>query len=285
MAQYTYANPGKTIRMGRILDPRDNRAAVVAYDHGSMVGVIPGNENPGRTLEQLAEGGADAILVAPGTARTYASIFAGRGAPGLIMRLDWWNLWREQDQLGYHEGSGCLLGEVEDAARLGADAVLVYFFIGFEDHEQEAAQVETVAEVARECEKMGIGCMIEPMARGGLAPDPYDAKMIALGSRMAAEFGADALKVEYSGDADSFRQVTDAVFCPVLIAGGPKTNTMREALNKVRGALDAGANGMFIGRNVFQSDKPTLMMSVMRRLIHEDLSVDVALGLLGADTM
>jgi DhnA family fructose-bisphosphate aldolase class Ia len=106
---------------------------------------------------------------------------------------------------------------------------------------------------------------------------------IQMVTRMACELGADLLKTDYSGDSTSFAAVVDAAFRPILIAGGPKTNTPREALAMVRGAIDAGASGMFIGRNVFQSDDPVGMMRIMRRIIHEGLTVDAALDEL--DTM
>lgn len=274
-------NSGKLIRLGRILNPHNQRAAVVAFDHGVHIGRIPGNDQPGDVLDMLTEAGADAFLVGPGVARSYASIFAGRGAPGLILRLDWTDRWREPGMLGYEEGRGRLIASVEDALRLGADAVLVYMFIGYKDPDAEAQQVESVARVAQDCEKLGMGCIIEPMPRGLLVgDDPYQAQYIALGARMACEIGADILKTDYSGSAESFAEVTRASFRPILIAGGAKTHTQREALEMVAGALDAGACGMFIGRNVFQSDDPARMMRVMRAMIHEGVNVDAALDML-----
>lgn len=251
---YLFVSAGKTIRLGRVLNPRNQRAAVIAFDHGVHLGVIPGVQKPGEMLEMLAEAGADAFLVGPGIARMYASVFSGRGAPGLILRLDWTNRWRAPELLGSDEGRGRLIGTVEDAARLGADAVLVYMFAGYQDPDAEARQVEDVARVAQDCERLGMGCIIEPMARGLRVGEAiYRADYIAAFARMACELGADILKTDYSGDAASFRQVIDASFRPVLIAGGPKTNTVREALEMVAGALQAGARGMFIGRNVFQA--------------------------------
>ncbi|MBI5959095.1 MAG: hypothetical protein HY866_10195 [Chloroflexi bacterium] len=274
-----YLNTGKTIRLGRVLNPADQRAAVVAFDHGVHLGVIPGVTEPGKMLETLAAAGADAFLVGPGIARAYAHVFSGRGAPGLIMRADWTNRWRSLDMLGSEEGRGRMILTAQDAARLGADAVLTYMFIGYQNPDAEARQVEDVARLAAECEQLGIGCIIEPMARGERADhDIYRAEFIAMGARMACELGADVLKTDYSGSADTFRQVIDASFRPVLIAGGPKTSTVREALNMVRGAIDAGANGMFIGRNVFQAPDPARMMGVLRRIIHENLTVDGALA-------
>jgi class I fructose-bisphosphate aldolase len=276
-----YINTGKTIRLGRILNPRTNRAAVVAFDHGVHLGVIPGNNHPGETLERLADAGADAFLVGSGTARQFASIFTGRGAPGLILRADWTNRWRDEGSLGFTEGRGRMIASVDDAVRLGADAVLAYMFIGYENPDDEARQVESVAGLVQACEAAGMGCIIEPMPRGmHVGEDVYNARYIALGARMACELGADILKTDYSGSADTFRDVIDVSFRPVLIAGGPKTSSVRDALAMVRGALDAGASGMFIGRNVFQAPEPARMMRVMRAIIHDDLTVEAALALL-----
>jgi len=275
------SSTGKTIRLGRILHPERRRAAVVAFDHGLHLGVIPGVLNPGQVLEDLAQAGADAFLVAPGIARAYASVFSGRGAPGLILRLDWTNRWREPDMLGSEEGRGRMIAGVDDAARLGADAVLAYMFLGYQEPEAEARQVEEVARVARSCENLGIGCIIEPMARGlRVGDNPYRPELIALGARVACELGADVLKTDYSGDAASFRQVVQAAFRPILIAGGPRTPTLRGALEMVAGALQAGARGMFIGRNVFQAPNPSRMMGVLRSMIHEGLDVEAALSTL-----
>jgi class I fructose-bisphosphate aldolase len=280
---YDFTNAGKTIRLGRILDPKTHRAAVVAFDHGLHLGLLPGIMTPGQTLETLAAAGANAFLVSPGIARAYASVFAGRGAPALILRVDWTNRWRSPELLGSDEGRGRLISTVEGAARLGADAVLTYLFLGYDDPDAEARQAEDVAGLAEACEALGMGCIIEPMARGKRADhDIYRAEFIAMGARIACELGADILKTDYSGDAGSFRQVTEASFRPVLIAGGPKTGTLREALEMVRGALDAGANGMFIGRNVFQAPDPGKMLGVLRRMIHNDLPVDSALAELEA---
>ncbi len=270
-------NTGKVVRLGRVLNPKTNRAAVVAFDHGVHLGMIPGIENPGQTLETLTEAGADAFLIGPGIARRFASVFAGRGAPGMIVRLDWTNRWRDTAMLGTEEGRGRLISSVEGAARLGADAVLVYMFVGYGDPNSEAEQMQRVAQVAEDCEKLGVGCIIEPMPRGLLVGEKsYDPEFVAMGSRMACELGADILKTDYTGSAETFRKVVSASFQPVLIAGGPKTSTTRESLEMVRGALTAGASGMFIGRNVFQSPEPAQVMRTFCAMIHKNLSIEEA---------
>jgi len=276
-----FTGTGKKIRLGRILHPSDQRAAVVAFDHGLHIGMTPGVEQPGEMLETLAEAGADAFLVSPGIAHTYTSVFTGRGAPGLILRVDWSNCWRSRDALGFAEGRTRMIAAVEDAARLGADAVLAYMFLGYEEPDAEVEQVETVAHMIQACDTLGMGCIVEPMARGKQADhDIFRPEYIALGVRIACELGADLLKTDYSGSAETFRQVTRAAFRPILIAGGPKTDTLRGPLEMVRGALDAGASGMFIGRNVFQTPNPGKMMRVLRSVIHENLDVETALATL-----
>src|SRR5690554_2909987 len=221
---FEFPNTGKTIRLGRILHPGARRAAVVAFDHGLHIGVIPGVERPGEMLEQLAEAGADAFLVSPGIARRFSSVFTGRGAPGLILRVDWTNRWREPGMLGSDEGRGRMIASVEGALQLGADAMLTYMFFGYGDPDAEARQAEDVARLAETCEAFGMGCIIEPMARGVRADhDIYRAEYVALGARIACELGADILKTDYTGSAESFRTVTAAAFRPILIAGGPKT--------------------------------------------------------------
>jgi DhnA family fructose-bisphosphate aldolase class Ia len=152
-------------------------------------------------------------------------------------------------------------------------------FIGTESPDTEADQLQHVAQVAQTCDTLGIGCIIEPMPRGVLVGEnPYNVDYITMCARMACEIGADVLKTDYSGDPESFAKVTAASFRPVLIAGGPKAKTQRAALEKVHGALQAGAQGMFIGRNVFQAAQPARMLNVLRGMIHDNLDVDTALA-------
>jgi DhnA family fructose-bisphosphate aldolase class Ia len=122
--------------------------------------------------------------------------------------------------------------------------VLVYMFIGYEDPEAEARQVQEVAAVAGACEALGIGCIIEPMARGLRVGDAiYRAEFIALGARMACENRRRCPQDRLQRRRRVLPQVVAASFRPILIAGGPKTDTLRQALSMVSGALAAGATG------------------------------------------
>jgi class I fructose-bisphosphate aldolase len=198
----------------------------------------------------------------------------------MIVRLDWTNRWRDTAMLGSDEGRGRLIGTVEGAARMGADAVLMYMFVGYGDPDVEAQQVADVTGIAEACEAAGIGCIIEPMPRGTKVGDnTYDAGYVSLGARMACELGADILKTDYTGTSETFRRVVEASFRPILIAGGPKAASLKESFDMVRGALDAGANGMFIGRNVFQAENPARMMKAYQAMIHKNIGTEEALAL------
>jgi DhnA family fructose-bisphosphate aldolase class Ia len=235
-----------------------------------------GLTDPAETLQKINKGGADAVIMAPGQARKCFNGFLGKGAPSLILRLDWTNLFREV--LPATTGSEVLIATVEDAVRYGADGVIAYLFIGYEKDEAEASNLGNVASIARECERYAMPYVVEPMARGRRAQgNEYNPEYVKLHVRMAAEVGADYVKTDYTGDPDSFKEVVRGCPVPILTAGGPKVETIRGALEMAKGALDAGAVGVIFGRNVFQADDPCGMVKALRLVVHEDAEVEEAL--------
>ncbi len=274
------ADCGKRIRLGRIIRPSTGRSVCVAFDHGLDDGPMPGNIDSRATMARLVEGGADGVLVSPGIARLCADQFSGRDAPALILRLDWTNMFRRE--LGYREGINRLIADVEDGVRMGADAVLTFMFVGYEDPSVEADEIAKNAQVSRACERLGMPHIIEPMAQGALAEGRgLDAELIRLHVRMAAELGADAIKTDYSGSADTYGPVIESCHVPVLIAGGPKAKTIRGSLEMVEGAIKAGASGVVMGRNIIQADDPAKMLAAIKTIVHDGLGTDEALKHLG----
>jgi class I fructose-bisphosphate aldolase len=272
------ADCGKKIRLGRILDPHTLKSVAVAFDHGLSSGPIPGCIKPRETMAKLVEGGADAILVSPGIARLCADFFVGKSAPALILRLDWTNMFRAEEKMGYKEGRSSAIGVVEDAARFGADAVLTFMFVGYEDPDVEAREIEKNALIARACESAGIPHIIEPMARGRLAgARRFDGELIRMHVRNAAELGADAIKTDYTGQRETFAPVVEGCPVPILIAGGPKAETFEASLEMVEGAMQAGAAGVLFGRNIFQAPDPVKMLRAIRAIVHDGAGARVAL--------
>ena len=147
-----------------------------------------------------------------------------------------------------------LLAHPEDALRHGADAVLTYLVVGTGDAEFEMKEITRNAEVARECERVGIPLIVESLARGKNVQTPGDPKWLNLHTRMAVELGADAVKTDYSGDPSSMRLVVENCPIPILVLGGSRHASDKQALDVVREVAVAGAAGVFFGRNVFQAD-------------------------------
>jgi DhnA family fructose-bisphosphate aldolase class Ia len=107
--------------------------------------------------------------------------------------------------------------------------------------------------------------------------DEYAAESVAGVCRSAAEHGADFIKTNYTGSAESFREVTSWCPIPVMIAGGAKMDTDRDVLETIKDMLDGGGAGTWFGRNTWQRDNPTAMVRAIVRLVHGGATVDEAM--------
>ena len=244
---------GKKIRLNRVLGGSERRALVVAFDHALVLGPIPGTEDPLAKIRQFARAEVDALLLNLGLFRQFSNSSASP-TPALIARLDWTTIWSALRQDGNRALCSTLLARPEEALRRGADAVLTYLVVGTGDAEFEMKEITRNAEIARECERVGIPLIVESLARGKDVQNPGDPKWLNLHTRMAAELGADAVKTDYSGDVASMRSVVEKCPIPILVLGGSRHASDKDALGVVRDVAAAGAAGVFFGRNVFQSD-------------------------------
>jgi fructose-bisphosphate aldolase, class I len=253
----------------KILKP-DGRALVVAMDHARDWGAMPGLEHPGETISRVIEGGADAIFTSYGVAKQFSHLTAGK--VGLVVRLDGYTSRFKEKWLEYTGWNQ--LYTVEDAIRVGADAVLVCHFIGIE---AEPHSLRVMAKCAAEADRLGIPLIVETMpCKCDEIPDPNAPEIIAAGARIATEHGADMIKCYYSGTVESFRQVIDETPAPVLIAGGPQTKTPLDSLKMVSGSVKAGGAGVFYGRNIWQAANPVGMTQAIADIIHKDADPEVA---------
>jgi DhnA family fructose-bisphosphate aldolase class Ia len=260
---------GKKIRLRRILGKPDRRALVVAFDHALVLGPIPGTEDPLGQIRRFAQAEVDALLLNLGLIRQVAISPLSTQLPALIARIDWTTLWAVLRDGGKGELHSRLLARPEEALRQGADAVLTYMVIGTADAEFEANEISRTAEVARECERVGIPLIVESLARGKQVEDPSKPKWLNLHTRMAVELGADAVKTDYAGDPVSMRSVVQGCPIPVLVLGGSRQASDEQALAVVRGAVEAGAAGVFFGRNVFQAENMPSFLQQARAILDD----------------
>ncbi len=246
---------GKEIRINRIL-ARDGKTVIAALDHG-IAGIVPleGLQRPDSLIPSISEAGVDAIIVTPGLARSFPGLF---GKAGLIVRVDCGPT--------AHTGEWCETRPaltVEDAVRLGADAVIAMGIVGAEG---EADSLQALAALAADCDRWGVALVAE-MLPGGFAAKEIAPAQIVSAARVGADLGADLIKVSYSGSVDSFRAVTSTCYRPVVVLGGSKQRP-DELVAMTRDAVKAGARGVAVGRNIWQSADPGGMTASLVEAVH-----------------
>ena len=255
-----------TRRMNRIFQS-DGRALIVALDHGLLDGPTPGLENPGETISKIVEGGADAVLTSYGISIRFAKELA---RVGLIMRAD-----GSGTRMSGYKSANSIFFNVEQALDTGADALAISAFPGGAN---EVESLEILSQTVGRAHAHGLPVLAE-MVPGGFdsPPEKRTTEAIALASRVGAELGADFIKTPY---APNFEQVSKSTYIPVVILGGAKRGKEADMLKDIKAALDAGANGVAIGRNIFQAEDPAAMTRAISALLHNGASVEEALAIL-----
>ncbi len=260
---------GKEIRLERIFNRQTKKTVIVPMDHGVSMGPIYGITNMKEAMARVAEGGANAVVVHKGMV---AKGHRGSGPDlGLIVHLS------ASTSLSPEPNSKTLVCTVEEAIRLGADGISVHINIG-DDNEKE--MLADLGRTARSASEWGMPLLAMVYPRGKKIKDEYGVEVVKHAARVGAELGADVVKVSYTGSPESFREVVEGCHVPVIIAGGPKMDSDRAVLEMVKGAIEAGALGTSIGRNVFQHKNPAKMVKALCMIVHENASVEEALKFL-----
>jgi len=255
---------GKADRLDRI--GTAGRHLIVPMDHGLTLGAVKGLVDIESTVDAVTRGGADAVLTQRGVADR---VHPNKNDAGYIVHLN------GSTDIGPDEMDKRMTGTVEDAIRAGADAVSFHINVG---SEYEPDQITQLHEVTSEAARYGIPTLAMAYARGhDIRDDDPEAFSDDLGHavRLAEELGADVVKTAYSGTAVSFDRVVESTSLPVVIAGGSK-GTDRETLSMVRGAVDAGADGVSMGRSIFQHDDPEAITQAVAAVLHDDASAEAA---------
>ena len=259
-------NQGKNRRLRRILQ-KDHKTIIVPMDHGVTIGPVQGITNMQHTIDQLIKGGVDAVLVHKGIAKT-----ADVDGVGLIVMLS------GMSNLSPNINAKVQVCSVQEAIRIGADAVSVHVNIGAQDEDKMLSNLGSVAD---ECDVYGMPLLAMMYPRGPKIQNEHAEEVVAHAARIGAELGADLVKANFTGSTETFKIVVESCPVPVVIAGGPKCKTSAEILQTTHEALLAGAAGLSVGRNVFQHEKPTLMVKALSALVHGGVSVEEALKILG----
>lgn len=264
---------GKKVRWYHIVNKSTGKTIIVAIDHGLFAGPMKGLENLEKTLEYIIEGGADAILITPGMYQRYIDIIA-QSDLGIILRIDESGTIYAPNRA---EKEQYIICSVSQAVKLGADGVIVMGFIG---SKSESKSLSIVAKVAEEAREYGLVFLAEMYPTEPGVKNPRDPNVIKVATRYAAEVGADLVKTHYTGDPQSFREVTESSPIPIVILGGPKRESVKMVLKDVKEAIESGAIGVAFGRNVWQYKQPVKIIRALSKIIHEEAPLEEALKIL-----
>lgn len=248
---------GMKNRLSRIVNQKTGKCVMLAVDHGYFQGPTTGLRDLGKTVNPLLEY-ADALMITRGALRNWISprinkpiILRVSGGPSVLKELS----------------NEVITTTMEEAIRINASAVTCSVFIG---GEHETQTIQNLAQLVNEGNRYGIPVLAVTAVGKEMV---RDARYLGLASRICVEIGAHMVKTYYCED---FKEVVDACgSIPVVIAGGKKVTEI-EALQKARDAIDHGACGVDMGRNIFQSEKPIGMIKAVRAIVHENATVKEA---------
>jgi putative autoinducer-2 (AI-2) aldolase len=251
---------GMKNRLSNIFNPDTNRTVMLAVDHGYFLGPTSGLERIDLNIVPLLSY-ADTLMCARGVLRSIIPptfnkgvVLRASGGPSILKELS------NED----------IAVDIEDALRLNAAAVAVQVFIGGEYETQSVHNMTRLVDMGNRygVPVLGVTAVGKDMAR--------DAKYMRLATRICAELGATYVKTYYVDEG--FDTVTASCPVPIVIAGGKKMPEL-DALRMAYDAVQQGASGVDMGRNIFQSDAPAAMIQAVRSVVHDNATPEQALEL------
>jgi len=248
---------GTLRRLARLFDGESGRSVILPFDHGMAEGLAPGLGRIPGILEKVHEHRVQGVVLNKGLARSLGS----RLHPSMRLLV---NL-SGGTKHGLPAWNKSLVCSVAEAHRLGADAVAVHVNIG---NDLEDRMLTDLGLVTDEAHQLGLPVMAVIYARGGQIVNELDPTLVGHCIRLGAELGADLVCAPYTGDKDSYAAAVEACPAPVLVAGGPAQPDFASFLRMLGQALEAGAMGAAIGRNVFQHAEPLVAVDELCTLVH-----------------
>lgn len=252
---------GMKNRMARIISPKSGRCVMLAVDHGYFQGPTTGLRNLGKAVGPLLPY-ADALMITRGALRNW---IAPETDKPIILRVS-----GGQSILKEDLSAEVITTSICDAIRIGASAITCSVYVGSAN---EKETIDNLACIVNEGQDYGIPVLAVTAVGKEMA---RDARYLGLACRICVEIGAQMVKTYY---CENFSEVVEACGnVPVVIAGGKKIEE-KKALQMAADAIKAGAAGVDMGRNIFQSDNPVGMMKAVRAIVHEKAGVEEAFGI------
>ncbi|MCL5437799.1 MAG: 3-hydroxy-5-phosphonooxypentane-2,4-dione thiolase [Candidatus Thermoplasmatota archaeon] len=253
---------GMSNRISRMIKPTTGRSVMLACDHGYFMGPTRKLENPRETIDPLIPY-ADTLAVTRGVLRT--SVDPKWDTPILLRVSGGASILKED--LSDEE----ITTSMREALRLNAAAVAISIFVGTPHEKQSLVNLSRLVDEGED-----YGMPVMAITAVGKELEKRDAKYLALACRLGAEIGARIVKTYY---CENFSKVANGSPVPLVVAGGPKLNTETDVFNLVHNALDEGAVGVDMGRNIWQNDHPVAMIKAIRSIVHEKATVKEAVDI------
>ena len=246
---------------------RDGRSVLLAYDqgleHGPSTDFNEKNIDPTMIMDTASKGGFNGVVFQKGVAERFYD-----GKVPLILKLN------GKSALPKGEPVSRQVCSVEQAVSLGAKGVGYTIYLG---SEHEPKMFHEFGKIQEQAHEAGLPAIAWIYPRGAAVQNDTSKEVVAYAARTGLELGADAVKIKYTGDPSTFSwAVKAAAGVKVFMSGGPKAPTDEDFLRQVRGVMDAGATGLAVGRNVWQNQDPLRMAEMLKRIIFEGASVDLA---------
>ena len=262
---------GKEVRMSRLVNPVSNKMMAITVDHAISRGIAPmkGLQPIQQTIDKIVAGRPDAMTMTKGIAEHCMWQHAGRVS--ILLKCSSYS--------PVHPTKDVIFGSVDEAIRMGADAVSIgAMTLG----DYQDVQFADIGRISEECMAKGMPLIGHVYPKGESVPaDKRTAwENIAYCCRSAAELGIDIIKTTYTGDPDSMAKVVDCCPARVVIQGGDACKTLDDYLKMTRDAMDCGVGGVTMGRFVWDYADVTALVVILRKIIHENYTVAEAKELL-----
>jgi len=262
---------GTHVRLSRIFSHPSGRLFGAAVDHFVGYGNVRlgGLANLPAALDRVVSAKPDSVTIQPGSAKHLWANHAGKAA--LIVQG---GCFTADDRIQQ------LIATPEDAVRLGADALAVAIPLG---GVSEGNYIRWLTDSVRDAHRFGMPVVahIYPRDFSDVPTIVFTPDSIAYAVRIGIETGVDVIKVGYPGDMNAFREIVDSCPVPVVIAGGPKTDTLEGALAYTADAINAGAVGAVVGRNLWGHGDPAIAGEAFKAVIHDGLGARAAIEAAG----
>jgi class I fructose-bisphosphate aldolase len=260
-------------RMRKLFNSTYGKSIIIPMDHGFYAGNIRGLEDPYSITELLIEEGVDATIMSLGMAKITKALFSERNVPAKILAVDYFlfsNIPGEHRGIQEYE----LFFTIEQALKWGFDAVKVLLIWGL-DMDLQMKEIGRIGRIVSECDKWDMPLMIEPVLWGSHIPPEKrnEPNAIAHACRIAAEMGADILKIPYTGSVDHFRGIVEKTRLPIVILGGADMSSNEQVLRTARDSVIAGGRGIAFGRSVWQSGNTRAMIRALKDVVYDEREV------------